>query len=74
MIRIFLGGSFLGIYLLLSYLVFPVLWIYEKINKKKKGHYCQFLLEAEQSVWVEIQKIFKITKSVMRYIILNQEG
>ena len=36
MIRIFLGGSFLGIYLLLSYLVFPVLWIYEKINKKKK--------------------------------------
>ena len=36
MIRIILGGSFLGLYLLLSYLVFPVLWIYEKINKKKK--------------------------------------
>ena len=36
MIRIILGGSFLGIYLLLSYFVFPVLWIYEKINKKKK--------------------------------------
>ena len=36
MIRIILGGSFLGLYLLLSYLVFPVLWVYEKINKKKK--------------------------------------
>jgi 1-acyl-sn-glycerol-3-phosphate acyltransferase len=36
MIRIFLGGSFLGLYLLLSYLVFPVLWIYEKIDKKGK--------------------------------------
>lgn len=45
-----------------------------EINKKKKGHYFQFILEAEQSVWVEIQKIFKITKSVMRYVILNQEG
>ncbi len=36
MIRIIVGGTFLGLYLLLSYLVFPVLWIYEKINKKKK--------------------------------------
>ena len=36
MIRIILGGSFLVVYLLLSYLVFPVLWVYEKINKKKK--------------------------------------
>ena len=36
MIRIILGGSFLGLYLLFSYLVFPVLWVYEKINKKKK--------------------------------------
>ena len=36
MIRIILGGSFLGLYLLLSYLVFPVLWVYEKINKQKK--------------------------------------
>ena len=36
MIRIILGGSFLGLYLLLSYLVFPVLWVYEKINKEKK--------------------------------------
>lgn len=36
MIRIILGVGFLFIYLLLSYLVFPVLWIYEKINKKKK--------------------------------------
>ena len=36
MIRIILGGSFLGLYLLLSYLVFPVLWVYEKINKNKK--------------------------------------
>lgn len=36
MIRIIAGGSFLGLYLLLSYLVFPVLWVYEKINKKKK--------------------------------------
>ncbi len=36
MIRIILGGGFLCLYLLLSYLVFPVLWVYEKINKKKK--------------------------------------
>ena len=36
MIRIIVGGTFLGLYLLLSYLVFPVLWIYEKMNKKKK--------------------------------------
>ena len=36
MIRIILGVSFLFVYLLLSYLVFPVLWIYEKINKQKK--------------------------------------
>ena len=36
MIRIILGGSFLGLYLILSYLVFPVLWVYEKINKQKK--------------------------------------
>jgi len=36
MIRIIVGGTFLGLYLLLSYLVFPVLWIYEKIDKKKK--------------------------------------
>jgi len=36
MIRIIVGGTFLGLYLLLSYLVFPVLWIYERINKKKK--------------------------------------
>lgn len=36
MIRIILGVLFLFTYLLLSYLVFPVLWIYEKINKKGK--------------------------------------
>ncbi len=36
MIRIIVGGTFLGLYLLFSYLVFPVLWIYEKMNKKKK--------------------------------------
>ena len=36
MIRIIVGGTFLGLYLLLSYLVFPVLWVLEKMNKKKK--------------------------------------
>lgn len=36
MIRIIIGGTFLGLFLLLSYLVFPVLWVMEKFNKKAK--------------------------------------
>ena len=36
MIQIIIGGTFLGLFLLLSYLVFPVLWVMEKFNKKAK--------------------------------------
>ena len=38
MIRIIIGVLFLVTYLLLSYLVFPVLWVLEKVNKKKKDY------------------------------------
>ena len=38
MIRIIIGVLFLVTYLLLSYLVFPFLWILEKVNKEKKDY------------------------------------
>ena len=38
MIRIIVGGTFLGLFLLLSYLVFPIMWLLEKVNKKAKDY------------------------------------
>ena len=38
MIRIIAGVLFLVTYLLLSYLIFPVLWVLEKVNKEKKDY------------------------------------
>ena len=38
MIRIIVGVLFLFTYLLLSYLVFPVLTVFEKVNKEKKDY------------------------------------
>lgn len=38
MIRLIIGGTFLGLFLLLSYLVFPIMWIWEKINKEAKDY------------------------------------
>ena len=38
MIRIIVGGTFLGLFLLLSYLVFPFLCLLEKFNKKAKDN------------------------------------
>lgn len=40
MIRIIVGVTFLAIYLLLSYLVYPFLGIMEKKDKKKKDFFC----------------------------------
>lgn len=40
MIRIILGVTFLTIYLLISYLIFPFLGIMEKANKEKKDFFC----------------------------------
>lgn len=45
-----------------------------EINRKRKGHYYLLQLEAEQVALPELQKVFKIAKHVMRYIIINQEA
>lgn len=38
MIRIIIGGTFLGLFLLLSYLVFPIMCLIGKFNKKAKDY------------------------------------
>ncbi len=44
-----------------------------EINRKKRGHYYLLNIEADSKKLVDVQKVFKITKCVLRYINLNAE-
>jgi small subunit ribosomal protein S6 len=40
------------------------------INKKKRGHYYLFHLEADETKLTEVNKAFKLYKGIMRYLTL----
>lgn len=44
-----------------------------EINRKKRGHYYLLNIESDPKKLLEIQRVFKISKCIMRYIILNTE-
>ncbi|HBD95907.1 MAG: 30S ribosomal protein S6 [Spirochaetes bacterium GWF1_31_7] len=44
-----------------------------EINRKKRGHYYLLNIEADSKKLLDVQKLFKISKCVLRYINLNAE-
>ena len=40
------------------------------INKKKRGFYCLYHLEADETKLTEVAKAFKLYKGIMRYLTL----
>lgn len=44
-----------------------------EINRKQKGHYFLFNLEADQTKLISINKEFKLHKGIMRQITLKQD-
>jgi len=44
------------------------------INKNKKGHYVMLGLEAEPAAILELERHFKISEDVLRYISLRRES
>ena len=44
-----------------------------EINKNKQGYYIVIQFESEQSTTAEIERIFRITEEVMRFIVVKRD-
>lgn len=43
------------------------------INEKKNGHYFLFNFDTNQNDFSEVEKSFKLQKSILKYLILRQD-